>query len=1005
MPDNETKGAGTGTGTGTTAKLGDAYTNLPAVYQKKAFDEQAYINSYTTPTDGTKLKRRDIRRTNRFFKSDAGQKVISDARAAHNASEESTWQASWDQRTQAIQAEHNRRIQAVRDEWAANRAKWDAEVAAAEAAASSSTGSGSGSGSGTSLKPRIDWAKRATDNGFTGMDEVKAWQAANGLAVDGKFGDDSAAFYKANGLGKYTRPGSDAPISEAEQWAQHLRGLGYAETVLDDGTSSFTNNGITYYNNGRMMNADGTMGNYWYKHLPYASTKTKTTTTPTQVAHPTYQQVLDMANYRKPHRMTHHVTIDGKQYPIIVTTGLGLHTSNLENDHSYAYDAETGRMIKLDEDWTGAPKYANGKIATIGDWQPLVRFKKQGGTMNRINYFQQGGAAPQQDMQQQVIALVQAAMQGDQKATETVNQIMEAAKAGDQQALQLAQMIQEVAKQMQGQATAAKYGAKLNYLQSLKCGGKTKKKAKKQTGGNLCPDCDSKMVSKAEKGTVAGAGFYRNWSEGDIRKLQMFLSRTDMLGEDAYDGDFDGKIGPKTIAAVKAYQKKHKLTADGMWGYNTNSIHRVVSSDILKKGSYSPSHKTEMGDLHTVTDFTHARMQDLPMKNVQEAINYYMSYPELLFSDDPKHAKWRQVFHNSGTEGAQFIESVYGALLPEEREKVNKEFKKLPYSVRIDNMQDHVKEGMEDFSKSFLPVLAAPYAGAMGLTALTGAAGWAGVTGLAGSLYGAYKGREIGAGIGRAYGERHQDELYNDPVAARYGVASAVHDPSRRIREAEQAGGIAGSIGGGVFGGAIGSTAGAGLQANYYNVLGNGRAALGYKGTPGVATPSAAPYGTTTPPAVQGVSNWQMFKAGLTPAQVKLGQTRLGGTYGTRFYHNGKVYNAGTPASAETVSAASAYYNNPASPIRLNFGGNYNTTPGVKIGRVYDVNYGAAANFGSQFGPIASVVETIDNGTELPPPPPPTNSSKADERREARRDRREARHKRLIERTAQSETD
>jgi hypothetical protein len=37
-------------------------------------------------------------------------------------------------------------------------------------------------------------------------------------------------------------------------------------------------------------------------------------------------------------------------------------------------------------------------------------FKKQGGTMNRIKYFQQGGAAPQQDMQQQVVALVQAAM-------------------------------------------------------------------------------------------------------------------------------------------------------------------------------------------------------------------------------------------------------------------------------------------------------------------------------------------------------------------------------------------------------------------------------------------------------------------------------------------------------------------------------------------------------------------------------------------------------------------
>ena len=111
-------------------------------------------------------------------------------------------------------------------------------------------------------------------------------------------------------------------------------------------------------------------------------------------------------------------------------------------------------------------------------------FKKQGGSMNRINYFQQGGAAPQQDMQQQIIALVQAAMQGDQKATQTVNKIMEAAKAGDQQAVQLAQMIQQVAQQMQGQAAAAKYGAKLNYIRSLKYA----------KGGKTCPDCAPNKV-------------------------------------------------------------------------------------------------------------------------------------------------------------------------------------------------------------------------------------------------------------------------------------------------------------------------------------------------------------------------------------------------------------------------------------------------------------------------------------------------------------------------------
>lgn len=111
-------------------------------------------------------------------------------------------------------------------------------------------------------------------------------------------------------------------------------------------------------------------------------------------------------------------------------------------------------------------------------WQ--VPANRKGG---RINYFQQGGAAPQ-DIQKQITALVQAAMQGDQKATETVNKIIEAAKAGDQQAMEMAQMIQQVAEQMKGQATAAKWGAKLGYIKSLKFA----------KGGKTCPACEAKKV-------------------------------------------------------------------------------------------------------------------------------------------------------------------------------------------------------------------------------------------------------------------------------------------------------------------------------------------------------------------------------------------------------------------------------------------------------------------------------------------------------------------------------
>ena len=70
-----------------------------------------------------------------------------------------------------------------------------------------------------------------------------------------------------------------------------------------------------------------------------------------------------------------------------------------------------------------------------------------------------------EQLQQQIVQLVQAAMQGDEQATQQIQQIMQAAQQGDQQAAQLAQMIQQVAQSM---TQSAKLGAKLNYLRQLK---------------------------------------------------------------------------------------------------------------------------------------------------------------------------------------------------------------------------------------------------------------------------------------------------------------------------------------------------------------------------------------------------------------------------------------------------------------------------------------------------------------------------------------------------------
>ena len=85
-----------------------------------------------------------------------------------------------------------------------------------------------------------------------------------------------------------------------------------------------------------------------------------------------------------------------------------------------------------------------------------------------ITKLQQGG-----QIEQQLVQLVQAAMSGDQKATQQIDKIMQAAQQGDQQAIQIANYIQKIAKQLQG-SIKAKLGAKLTYYKYLKQGGPLK---------------------------------------------------------------------------------------------------------------------------------------------------------------------------------------------------------------------------------------------------------------------------------------------------------------------------------------------------------------------------------------------------------------------------------------------------------------------------------------------------------------------------------------------------
>ena len=377
------------------------------------------------------------------------------------------------------------------------------------------------------------WLAVAKSNGFTSLDDVKAFQKKVGLDQTGQL---------------------DEPSLAKLAWYNHMKGLKYSENSLQDGQVSFFNDGKTYYNNGRMQSSNGTMSNYDYKTLSAPQPVVK----PRQSV--TKEQFLNNEYFRPHYTAGKTVTIDGKEYPIMVTQKLfNKKQYGLENDRTYALDPDTGLIRLVTENGFGmiAPLGGKPTFQHGSDWvdasgliipsyTSLAEFKqreaewlknnpkpdneflkrqwsnkhatarragfklnggpikkqyfKQGGVMNRIKYFQQGGAAQQgaQDVQQQIKALVMAAMnEADPKhkdAIKAVNQIKAAADQGDPQAQQLATMIQQEVKQLQTQARAAKWGTKLGYIKSLKYA----------KGGKTCPTCEQGAPIKVEEKACGG---------------------------------------------------------------------------------------------------------------------------------------------------------------------------------------------------------------------------------------------------------------------------------------------------------------------------------------------------------------------------------------------------------------------------------------------------------------------------------------------------------------------
>ena len=134
----------------------------------------------------------------------------------------------------------------------------------------------------------------------------------------------------------------------------------------------------------------------------------------------------------------------------------------------------------------------------------LVNLKfKKGGQMYKYaagaQMVQPQQASGQQGIEQQAMALVQAAMQGDQQANQTIQKIMQAAQQGDQQAAQVAQLLKAIVQQMKG-SRKARLGAKLDYIkQSIGECPEGQEVVYFKKGGEICKVCAGKKMQDGGK--------------------------------------------------------------------------------------------------------------------------------------------------------------------------------------------------------------------------------------------------------------------------------------------------------------------------------------------------------------------------------------------------------------------------------------------------------------------------------------------------------------------------
>ena len=261
-----------------------------------------------------------------------------------------------------------------------------------------------------------------------------------------------------------------------------------------------------------------------------------------------------------------------------------------------------------------------------------------------------------------------------------------------------------------------------------------------------------------------------------------------------------------------------------------------------------------------------------------------------------------------------------------------------------------------------LAALTAPVALGEAIAPILGGATLAGSAGLIGTTAGGYIGGKIGKYAGEKYGDvvsKRKDEngytdVYNDPIAANYGVAGAIYDPERTRNKYGAAGQAIGTIAGSVAGGYLGARGATATEAAIENRINRGAANLNYK-TPKMAiSEDMGEFGSTIMKPTSKKEARKAFRAGKQKHVTSDGKNRLGGPHQLKFRNleTEKILHPGSFADESTIAAANARFNNENSPLVIRFGQQPNIGISSKLGNAYEVNPGGVWKVFSRVAPM-----------------------------------------------------